>query len=42
MLNQIRDVYRNHTLAELAGDFIGAACIVSAPIGALIIAELFR
>lgn len=36
MIDQIRDVCRNSTLAELAGDTIGAACIAIIFIGAML------
>lgn len=42
MLEQIRDVFRNSTPAGLAGDFVGAACILSAPFGMLFIALAFQ
>lgn len=36
MLDQIREVLRNSTLAELAGDTIGAACIAIIFVGAML------
>lgn len=42
MLDQIRDVFRNRTLADLAGDFIGAACILAIPAIALFIGWIYQ
>lgn len=36
MLDQISDVFRNSTLAELSGDTIGAACIAIIFVGAML------